>query len=124
MKKESKMRIYTKTFMANADGVVIATKANNLPDKVIINDNAAIIWYGDNKTVCKRAEDEEPDAVKAFLWAYYIATSGTSRSKAKRFLYEQMPKEEDNDAAATVAEIMEKIAQALRQGQGKEKEQK
>lgn len=59
---------------------------DKLPDKVLVNDNVGIVWYKGKKTICKRSKDEQPDPEKAFLWAFYIANCGVSRTKAKKFL--------------------------------------
>lgn len=67
------------------------TKARlfTMPERYIINEDAAILFWADGtKTVIKRAEDDEADPVKAFLWAYFQYTSGMTKTKANQYLKE------------------------------------
>lgn len=66
-----------------------------MPTKKIINDNAAVLFWSDgSKTVVKRSQDDTPDPVKAFLWAYFLHGSGMSRTKANKFLASLVEREE------------------------------
>lgn len=58
----------------------------NLPDKYIINDNATILFWGDEKVVVKKSEDDIFDAEKSFLWAYFLRNSGMTRTQANKYL--------------------------------------
>lgn len=57
-----------------------------LPDKYIVNKDAAILFYGNNKTIVKRSKGDKVDPVKAFLWAYFLRNTGMSRTKANKYL--------------------------------------
>lgn len=60
-----------------------------LPKKYILNQDACILfWNDDNKTIVKRAKDDNIDPVKGFLWAYFLKYSGLSRTKANKYLKE------------------------------------
>ena len=64
------------------------TKENpTLPDRYIVNKNAAILFYGNNKTIVKRAKGDKIDPVKAFLWAYFLRNTGMTRTKANKYLH-------------------------------------
>lgn len=63
------------------------TKENpTLPDKYIVNKDAAILFYGNNKTIVKRSKGDKVDPVKAFLWAYFLRNTRMSRTKANKYL--------------------------------------
>lgn len=69
---------------------------DKLPKLKIINDNAAVLFWSDgSKTVVKRSQDDTPDPVKAFLWAYFLHGSGMSRTKANKFLASLVERESD-----------------------------
>lgn len=69
--------------------------ADKLPKLKIVNDNAAVLFWSDgSKTVVKRSQDDVPDPVKAFLWAYFLHGSGMSRTKANKFLASLVEREE------------------------------
>ena len=57
-----------------------------LPDRYIINKDAAILFYGNNKVIVKRNKSDRIDPIKAFLWAYFLHNSGMSRTKANKYL--------------------------------------
>lgn len=59
---------------------------DSLPSKKIINDDACILFFNDEKYVVKRMKGDSPDPEKAFLWAYFLAKSGLSRTKANKYL--------------------------------------
>lgn len=58
----------------------------NLPTKKIINKDACILFFGENKYIVKRMPTDTPDPEKAFLLAYFLAKSGLSRTKANKYL--------------------------------------
>ena len=58
-----------------------------LPTRYIVNDGAVILFWSDgDKTIVKRAEDDNFDPVKGFLWAYFQKHSGLSKTKANKYL--------------------------------------
>ena len=58
-----------------------------LPDRYIVNKNAAILfWNDDKKTVVKRCKEDKNDPIKAFLWAYFQEKSGLSKTQANKYL--------------------------------------
>lgn len=60
-----------------------------LPKQYIINDNATILFWDKqkkDKTIVKRADDDEFNARLGFLTAFFQHYSGMSRSKANKFL--------------------------------------
>lgn len=60
---------------------------NVLPIRYIVNKNAVILFWADGtKTVVKRSKDDEEDAVKGFLWAYFEKNSGMSKTKTNKYL--------------------------------------
>ena len=60
-----------------------------LPTRYIVNDGAVILFWSDgDKTIVKRAEDDNFDPVKGFLWAYFQKHSGLSKTKANKYLRE------------------------------------
>lgn len=59
---------------------------DSLPTKKIINDDACILFFNDKKYVVKRMKGDSPDPEKAFLWAYFLAKSGLSRTKVNKYL--------------------------------------
>lgn len=60
---------------------------NKLPKKYIINKGATVLfWDDDSKTVVKRHKEDAYDIAKGFLWAYFLKTSGMSRTKANKYL--------------------------------------
>lgn len=59
---------------------------DSLPTKRIINDDACILFFNDKKYVVKRMKGDSPDPEKAFLWAYFLAKSGLSRTKVNKYL--------------------------------------
>lgn len=61
---------------------------NSLPTKRIINDDACILFFDDKKYIVKRMKGDSPDPEKAFLWAYFLAKSGLSRTKVNKYLEE------------------------------------
>ena len=102
VKKEDNMRIGQHTFTPRGDHSIDAMAYamndidtvyrfkginNKLPKKYIINDGATILfWHDDTKTIIKRAEDDNFDPVKGFLWAYFQKHSGLSKTKANKYL--------------------------------------
>ena len=68
-----------------------------LPDKYIVNKDACILFYGNNKTIVKRATGDRIDPVKAFLWAYFLKHTGMSRTKANKYLQKVKDTALDND---------------------------
>lgn len=66
-----------------------------LPKKTIINDNAVVlIWGDDTKTIVKRHKEDNIDPIKGFLWAFFQAKCGMSKTKANKYLEKLL--EEDN----------------------------
>lgn len=60
---------------------------NALPEGVIINKDAAILFWDDGtKTVVRRAENDKPNKRVAFLNAYFQKMSGLSKNQANRYL--------------------------------------
>lgn len=58
-----------------------------LPRKYIINKGATVLfWDNGDKTVVKRAKDDEYNKVMGFLWAYFQHSSGLSKTKANEYL--------------------------------------
>lgn len=57
-----------------------------LPDRYIVNKDAAILFYGNNKTIVRRSRGDKVDPIKAFLWAYFLRNTGMSRTKANKYL--------------------------------------
>ena len=58
-----------------------------LPEGVIINKDAAILFWNDGtKTVVRRAENDKPNKRAAFLNAYFQKMSGLSKNQANRYL--------------------------------------
>lgn len=77
------VRYFTNAYVPKIDNPI------NLPTKYILNQDACILFWDDgDKTVVKRAKDDEQDPVKGFLWAYFIKNSGLSRTKANKYLRE------------------------------------
>ena len=73
------------------EGIRGAGKSNKvitpLPTKYIINDGAVILFWSDgDKTIVKKAKDDNNDPVKGFLWAYFIKHSKLSKTKANKYL--------------------------------------
>ena len=67
-----------------------------LPKRTIINDNAVIlIWHDDTKTVVKRHKEDKKDPIKGFLWAFFQAKCGMSKTKANKYL-ESLLEEKEN----------------------------
>lgn len=62
-------------------------KSVTLPERYIVNKDAAILFYGNNKTIVKRSKGDKIDSVKAFLWAYFLRNTGMSRTKANKYLF-------------------------------------
>lgn len=63
------------------------TKNPTLPDKYIVNKDACILFYGNNKTIVRRSKGDKVDPVKAFLWAYFLRNAGMTRTKANKYLH-------------------------------------
>lgn len=63
------------------------TKNPTLPDRYIVNKDACILFYGNNKTIVKRSVGDKVDYVKAFLWAYFLHNTGMTRTKANKYLF-------------------------------------
>lgn len=61
-------------------------KSVTLPDRYIVNKDAAILFYGNNKTIVRRSRGDKVDPIKAFLWAYFLRNTGMSRTKANKYL--------------------------------------
>lgn len=68
-----------------------------IPHKLIVNDNACILFfrekdwvlkrhYDEQKIVVSRTDGDKSDPTKAFLTAYFLAKSGLSRTKANKFI--------------------------------------
>lgn len=61
--------------------------STSIPERYIVNKNAVILFWSDgSKTVVKRSKDDEQDAVKGFLWAYFEKNSGMSKTQANKYL--------------------------------------
>lgn len=64
-----------------------AKKTADLPERYIINENATILFWKDGeKTVVKRAEDDEFNPRLAFLTAFFQHYCGMSKNKANKYL--------------------------------------
>ena len=60
-----------------------------LPKKVIINEDATILFWSDDrtdKTMVKLTKDDKFDKRLGFLYAYFQKTSGLTRSKANKYI--------------------------------------
>lgn len=58
-----------------------------LPERYIINDGATILfWKNGEKTIVKRANDDEFNPRLAFLTAFFQRYSGLSKNKANKYL--------------------------------------
>lgn len=59
----------------------------NLPARYTGNENATILfWDDDTKTVVKKNKEDAYDIAKGFLWAYFLKTSGMSRTQANKYI--------------------------------------
>lgn len=59
----------------------------DLPERYIINDGATILfWKNGDKTIVKRAKDDEFNPRLAFLTAFFQRYSGMSKNKANKYL--------------------------------------
>jgi len=82
----------TQTITITADKITLSggnilCKAEILPKRYIINKNATILFWNDGtKTVVKKSKDDAYDIAKGFLWAYFLKTSGMSRTKANKYI--------------------------------------
>lgn len=62
-------------------------KEVDLPERYIINDGATILfWRNGEKTVVKRASDDEFNPRLAFLTAFFQHYCGMSKNKANKYL--------------------------------------
>ena len=80
---------FTKLFpsICGIDLTLQKEKKVDLPERYIINENATILfWQNGEKTVVKRAKDDEYDPVKGFLWAFFQHYCGMSKNKANKYL--------------------------------------
>ena len=60
-----------------------------MPKRYIINKDATILFWDENeKTIVKRAKDDEFNKRLGFLTAYFQYHSGLSKTKANKFLDE------------------------------------
>lgn len=60
---------------------------DTLPERYIVNENATILFYPNGeKVVVKKSADDEFDAEKSFLWAYFLRNSGMTRTQANKYL--------------------------------------
>ena len=73
------------------------SKYEDIPYKVITNEDACILFfrekdwclkrvYEEQKFVVSRTDGDSSDPIKAFLTAYFLAKSGLSRTKANKFI--------------------------------------
>lgn len=67
------------------------SKENNdkarMPVRYIINKNATILFWNDGeKTIVRKADDDEFNARLGFLTAFFQRYSGLSKNKANKFL--------------------------------------
>lgn len=77
-------------------GIWQIKEQGKLPKRTIINDNAVIlIWHDDTKTIVKRHKKDKNDPIKGFLWAFFQAKCGMSKTKANKYL-ECLLEEEEN----------------------------
>lgn len=59
----------------------------DLPERYIINENATILfWKNGEKTIVKRASDDEFNPRLAFLTAFFQRYCGMSKNKANKYL--------------------------------------
>lgn len=82
---------YITTYAKYANGIWLSneplSKESGTPKKAIFNgDTTILIWEDGNKTIIKKAEDEEYNKRIAFLTAYFYKKSGLSKNKAKKYL--------------------------------------
>lgn len=76
----------TITITARGARYIVAGSPKNVPDRYIVNDDAAILFKGDDKVVVKRRKDESPNRRLAFLEAYFQMVSGMSKTQAHKYL--------------------------------------
>lgn len=63
------------------------SKYITLPKRYTGNENATILfWNDDTKTVVKKNQEDAYDIAKGFLWAYFLKTSGMSRTQANKYI--------------------------------------
>lgn len=87
--KEDNMNVDRDSIRIGIDKPSWLRNVCTLPKKYILNQDACILfWNDDNKTIVKRAKDDNIDPVKGFLWAYFLKYSGLSRTKANKYLKE------------------------------------
>lgn len=89
-----------------------------IPTKYIINKNATILfWDNGDKTIVKRAEDDEYNKILGFLWAYFQHTSGLSKTKANDYLRGLVDEDELKAIAmiqdGTIFETMSRVSKGL-----------
>jgi len=101
MEDIAKTRVLYNSFygLPLSDDKEMKARLFTMPERYIINEDAAILFWADGtKTVVKRAEDDEADPVKAFLWAYFQYTSGMTKTKANQYLKEVNDEYYDNQS--------------------------
>lgn len=83
---------------------------NFMPSKVYFNDKkkATTIMYGDNATVVKCGDGDTYSRRVGFLEAYFQATCGMSKTKAKKYLND-ITKEEEIDYVKIKKETIKNI---------------
>jgi hypothetical protein len=71
-----------------------------LPKKYIINKDAAILFWSNDKqdkTIVKRTKKDKPDKKLAFLTAYFQKHSGMTKTQANKYLDELVVLEEKEE---------------------------
>lgn len=62
-------------------------KYTTLPERYTGNKDATILFWKDgSKTVVKKNAEDTYDIAKGFLWAYFLKTSGMSRTQANKYI--------------------------------------
>lgn len=63
------------------------SKYTTLPERYTGNKDATILFWKDgSKTVVKKNAEDEYDIAKGYLWAYFLKTSGMSRTQANKYI--------------------------------------
>lgn len=110
---------FTVTCTTRRARYITTPTTQNLPDKVIHNRNALILFKDDKKVVVKRREDDVPNARVGFLEAYFQMTSGLSKTQANKYLEKFEPENELKVATMTIEldeKQLKKFKKAMRKG--------
>lgn len=77
-------------------------KYGNMPTKVFFNDKKGYttLFFDKETIVVKKDSKEKENKELAILWAYFIKTSGLSKTQAKKFMHQLI--EEANDKVKKV----------------------